>query len=84
LIDPSVSKSGGKGAPIDKGYTKIYSNENAFTAVKSDGSIRVWGNSYSGGEKAPVSSDYTNIYSTSEVGVGAKVCLIRNTNLVVA
>ncbi len=43
-----------------------YPNEMAFAAIKDDGSIRVWGNSYSGGEKAPVSSDYTNIYSTSE------------------
>jgi hypothetical protein len=46
------SKSGGKGAPIDKGYTKIYSNENAFTAVKSDGSIRTWGNPDYGGAYA--------------------------------
>jgi hypothetical protein len=27
-------------APTDKGYTEIYSNAFAFTAVKPDGSIR--------------------------------------------
>jgi hypothetical protein len=34
---------GGKGAPTDSGYTKIYSNYDAFAALKTDGSITAWG-----------------------------------------
>jgi hypothetical protein len=30
-------------APTDKGYTKIYSAEWAFAALKADGSITTWG-----------------------------------------
>jgi hypothetical protein len=36
-------KYGGAGAPSDKGYTKIYSNNAAFAALKADGSIASWG-----------------------------------------
>jgi hypothetical protein len=36
-------------APTDKGYTKIYSNAYAFSAVKPDGSIRTWGDPSYGG-----------------------------------
>jgi hypothetical protein len=39
------SDSGGSNAPTDSGYTKIYSNTNAFAALKADGSITVWGDS---------------------------------------
>jgi hypothetical protein len=35
------------------GYTKIYSNDGAFAALKADGSIKVWGNSNTGGVNAP-------------------------------
>jgi hypothetical protein len=38
--------SGGKDAPFDNGYTKIYSNRNAFAALKADGSIVAWGKFY--------------------------------------
>jgi hypothetical protein len=34
---------GGSGAPSDNGYTKIYSNYQAFAALKADGSITAWG-----------------------------------------
>jgi hypothetical protein len=37
------------GAPSGSGYTKIFSNEKAFTAVKADGSITAWGDSNFGG-----------------------------------
>jgi lysophospholipase L1-like esterase len=30
------SKWGGKGAPTDSGYTKVYSAEYAFAALKTD------------------------------------------------
>jgi hypothetical protein len=40
---------GGIGAPIDSGYTKIYSNALAFAALKADGSIMAWGGSTHGG-----------------------------------
>jgi hypothetical protein len=44
VIDGSItawgaSGSGGSGAPSDNGYTKIYSTEFAFAALKADGSI---------------------------------------------
>jgi hypothetical protein len=41
---------GGKGAPVDDGYTRIYSTSYAFVAVKTHGSITVWGYSTQGGE----------------------------------
>ncbi|VVH64134.1 hypothetical protein BSPLISOX_450 [uncultured Gammaproteobacteria bacterium] len=39
------------------------SNENAFAALKADGSITEWGSSDSGGTGAPSDSGYTKIYS---------------------
>jgi hypothetical protein len=35
-----------------------------FTALKADGSIKVWGSSYPRGPDAPSDSGYTKIYST--------------------
>jgi hypothetical protein len=46
------------------GYTKIYSTDGAFAALKADGSITVWGASYARGTGAPSGSGYTKIYST--------------------
>jgi hypothetical protein len=40
---------GGERAPADSGYTKIYSNEHAFAALKADGSITTWGDTSHGG-----------------------------------
>jgi hypothetical protein len=37
-------KFGGRKAPADKGYIKIYSTDKAFAALKDDGSITSWGN----------------------------------------
>jgi hypothetical protein len=42
-----------RGAPSDNGYTKIYSTEYAFAALKADGSITAWGDSSFGGTGAP-------------------------------
>jgi hypothetical protein len=39
--------------PTDKGYTKIYSTDNAFAALKADGSITAWGDLDYGGSGAP-------------------------------
>jgi hypothetical protein len=39
------------------------SNAVAFAALKADGSITAWGDSYSGGTGAPSGSGYTKIYS---------------------
>jgi hypothetical protein len=36
----------------------------AFAALKADGSITAWGNSYYGGSGAPDGNGYTKIYST--------------------
>jgi phage gp45-like len=58
VIEPST---------LNNGYTKIYSTEGAFVALKADGSITAWGSSYSGGIGAPSDSGYTKIYSTSSV-----------------
>jgi hypothetical protein len=55
-----------------------YPNTYAFATLQADGSIKVWGDSRSGGSDAPAGNEVLLI------GVGAKVCLIRNTNLVVA
>jgi hypothetical protein len=53
MIDPSALRAakavpaawglgyGGTGAPSGNGYTKIYSNNHAFVALKADGSITV-------------------------------------------
>jgi alpha-tubulin suppressor-like RCC1 family protein len=43
------------GAPSDNGYTKIYSTDDAFVALKTNGSITAWGNSDEGGIGAPSS-----------------------------
>jgi hypothetical protein len=45
----------GKGvAPTDDSrYTKIYSTDAAFAALKTDGSITAWGHSDFGGKGAP-------------------------------
>jgi hypothetical protein len=45
VIDPAWGGSnyGGTGAPSDNGYTKIYSTNGAFAALKADGSITAWG-----------------------------------------
>jgi hypothetical protein len=55
--------AGGVNAPVDKGYTKIYSNEHTFATLKADGSIKAWGDPFTGGESAPTDKGYTKIYS---------------------
>ena len=51
--------------PTDSGYVQIYATlGGAFAALKSDGSITVWGNSGYGGSGAPSGTDYTKIYSS--------------------
>jgi ribosomal protein S24E len=57
--------AGGTGAPSDNGYTKIYSSDSAFAALKADGSITAWGRSSFGGTGAPSGKGYTKIYSNN-------------------
>jgi ribosomal protein S24E len=66
VIDPSTLRAAKAltGAPSDNGYTKIYSTEDAFAALKADGSITAWGNPYTGGIGAPSGKGYTKIYSS--------------------
>jgi hypothetical protein len=78
LIEPSVLRAakaylfdaGGSGAPSENVYTKIYSNEGAFAALKADRSITSWG---SGSANAPSDSGYTDIYSTAYAFAALKV-----------
>jgi hypothetical protein len=51
---------------LDNGYTKIYSNRDAFAALKADGSIVAWGESGWGGTGAPSDNGYTKIYSNKK------------------
>jgi hypothetical protein len=51
--------------PSGSDYTKIYSNAVAFAALKTDGSIKAWGEADSGGTNAPVDKGYTKIYSNT-------------------
>jgi hypothetical protein len=53
-------------ASSGSGYTKIYSNKNAFAALKVDGSIKAWGRSDYGGTGAPSGSGYTKIYTSAK------------------
>jgi hypothetical protein len=59
--------------PTDKGYTKIYSAEWAFAALKADGSITTWGGSESGGKDAPTNKGYIKIYSSDSAFATLKV-----------
>jgi hypothetical protein len=56
------SDSGGTGAPSNGVYTKIYSIDNAFAALKADGSIKAWGGS-NFGSIAPSDSGYHQPFS---------------------
>jgi hypothetical protein len=58
---------GGNKAPAGRGYTKIYSTDSAFAALKANGSIKTWGDVYYGGKdapNAPTDKGYTKVYST--------------------
>jgi hypothetical protein len=46
--------------------TKIYSNKNAFAALKVDGSIKAWGRSDYGGTGAPSGSGYTKALTATK------------------
>jgi hypothetical protein len=50
-------------SPPGNGYTKIYSTTTAFAAIKTDGSIKVWGGSSHGDISAPSTGVYTKIYA---------------------
>jgi hypothetical protein len=61
LIEPSCVST----AKANNDYTKIYSSEYAFAALKADGSIKVWGEANAGGANAPDGTGYTDIYSNT-------------------
>lgn len=63
---------GGTDAPTDTGYTKLYSTNGAFAALKADGSITSWGNSDYGNANAPTDSGYISIYSTDRAFTALK------------
>jgi hypothetical protein len=58
VIEPSVLRAAKANA---NGYTKIYSTTTAFAAIKTDGSIKVWGGSSHGDISAPSTGVYTNM-----------------------
>ncbi|MBA4450408.1 hypothetical protein FHK94_12880, partial [Cylindrospermopsis raciborskii CS-506_D] len=53
---------------LTSGVTQIFSNDEAFAALKSDGSVVTWGDSSFGGDSSSVSSRLTSgvtqIFST--------------------
>ena len=61
---------------LTSGVSVIYCTENAFAAVKSDGSVITWGDSNYGGDSSAVSSDLTSgvrvIYSTGSAFAALK------------
>ena len=60
------SANGGSGAPTGPGYTAIASNNSAFAALKSDGTIYAWGYSLYGGISGLIpGSEYTAIASNA-------------------
>jgi len=59
----TLEKTARPSPSLDSGYTNIYSNYVAFAALKTDGSIRVWGEDSHGGYYGPTDSGYTKIYS---------------------
>jgi hypothetical protein len=67
-----VDSSRGGSAPSGSGYTKIYSTENAFVAIKTDGSITAWGQNYGGTGAAPSTGTYTKIYTTAHAFAALK------------
>jgi hypothetical protein len=66
------SGRGGTDAPSGNDYTKIYSTNGAFAALKADGSIKAWGDPNRGGTGAPAGSGYTKIYSTKSAFAAIK------------
>ncbi len=56
---------GSSGYPTDNVYTQIFSTEQAYAAMKADGSITAWGGGHAGGTGGPTDNGYTQIYSTS-------------------
>ncbi|WP_308411359.1 Calx-beta domain-containing protein, partial [Cylindrospermopsis raciborskii] len=45
---------------LTSGVTQIFSNDGAFAALKSDGSVVTWGSSFNGGDSSSVSSRLTS------------------------
>ena len=50
-------------APKDTGYVNVFSNSEAFAALKSNGSITAWGHPDYGGSNAPTDTGYVNVFS---------------------
>ena len=47
---------------------EIYSNEVAFAALKSDGTVVTWGEDNSGGDSSAVASELTNVQTIKASG----------------
>jgi hypothetical protein len=54
---------GGSGAPQDNGYVQVFSNYDAFVAMKADGSLSAWGHEDLGGSSAPTDNGYVQVFS---------------------
>jgi alpha-tubulin suppressor-like RCC1 family protein len=61
---------------LSSNVTALYSNGNAFAALKKDGSVVTWGSGYTGGNSSSVagslSSNVTAVYSNSRAFVALK------------
>ena len=66
IVAWGLSNYGGTGAPTEKNFVKIYSNNYTFAALKSDGSIITWGHPSYGGNGAPAGTGYTIPYGDQE------------------
>jgi hypothetical protein len=53
FLPPYFKLPRGADAPSGSGYTKIYSNREAFATLTRDGLIKTWGDVYYGGKDAP-------------------------------
>jgi hypothetical protein len=61
---------GKKGAPKSNGYIKIASTLSAFAALRVDGTIATWGETYSENH-APIDNGYVEIYSAGNTFASA-------------
>ena len=62
IVNPfQTTKSTPVNQALQSDVTEIYSNDMAFAALKSDGSVVTWGSSYQGGDSSTISNFLNNV-----------------------